>query len=474
MKSFQGWYVPAAMASPGGSGEQDHTVHGATLRLRKWSPDQLSLLLSGLRESGRRILAEIPVQRLLEGVDRVAQRFLDAGDPLRTSTLESMAPLAGYSDAMAEVVLGGMVDGWRASQLRKLLTSEFPDPGVLDGFRPGPHGGVTRAMGFPLAFHLGAGTVPGVSATSMIRSLLVKSAVLLRPAFGDVPLSVAFAKALSEELPEIAGCFAVLHWARERTDLTGRVLSSVDLVAAYGSDETLDGIRERLPLSTRFVAYRHRVGVAFIGREALERGGASGSGSARQSALEASRAVSLFDQRGCVSPHAVFVEEGGEVSPELWADFLADALQELERELPSGPVGPEAGVGIQQVRGAAELAEGLGRGWVRHGAGLAPWTVTVLQDEPLMPSCLNRVVRVIPVEDGLRAVDLLEPWARFLQSVGVEGFGDRGADLEDRLARMGVSRIVSLAAQPWPDAWWHHDGGSPLRDLVRWTDAERK
>jgi hypothetical protein len=328
-------------------------------------------------------------------------------------------------------------------------------------------------MGYPLAFHLGAGTVPGVATTSMIRSLLVKSAVLLRPSRNDLTWSAIFAKALAEALPDLAGCMAVLHWKAERSLLTDLVLSSVDLVVAYGSDETLDRIRKSIPLATPFVPYRHRLGVALIGREALGRSDPNGPGSAMESAWNVARAVALFDQRGCVSPHAVFVEEGGDVTPELWADLLAEALKKVERDLPSGPLAPRSGAAVQQVRGAAEVAEGLGKGWVRHGGASAPWTVLVLPDEPLVPSCLNRVVRVVPVSEGPEALTSLQAWAPFLQSVGLEGFGSRQAFLEERLARLGASRIVGVRSMPWPEAWWHHDGGSPLRNLVRWTDAER-
>jgi hypothetical protein len=327
-------------------------------------------------------------------------------------------------------------------------------------------------MGYPLAFHLGAGTVPGVATTSMIRALLVKSPVLLRPAKGDLVLPVAFAEALAEALPEVSGSMAVLHWDVEHPGITDTVLAAADLVAAYGADETLEQIRRRLPLTTRFLPYRHRLGVGLVGREALGRSGPSGPGTAMASAHDAARAVALFDQRGCVSPHVLFVEDGGDVTPELWADLLAEALKRLEPELPSGPLEPSAGAAVQQTRGAAELAEGLGKGWVRHGGPKAPWTVTVLPGEPLIPSCLNRVVRVVPVREGTEALGALEAWAPFLQSVGLEGFGDRRPGVEERLARMGASRIVRFASLPWPDAWWHHDGGSPLRDLVRWTDAE--
>jgi methionyl-tRNA synthetase len=37
-----------------------------------------------------------------------------------------------------------------------------------------------------------------------------------------------------------------------------------------------------------------------------------------------------------------------------------------------------------------------------------------------------------------------------------------------------VGRLVVVAFRyvPFPPPWWHHDGGGPLGDLVRWVDLE--
>lgn len=372
-----------------------------------------------------------------------------------------------------------------------LLRSEFPDPTVLDGFRPGSTGRWTRASGFPLTFHLGAGSVPGVATTSMIRSLLVKSAVLLKPGLGDFSLPVVFARGLEEEDSELTRSLAVLYWPVTESGRTETALEKVDLVVLYGGDVTVRWVRKRLPAHVPLRAYRHRMGFGLVGREALMEekrlspnpsgtpavsGGASleaARGRARAVARDAARAVALFDQRGCVSPRVVFVERGGEVEPEEWANFLAEALDEMETVLPSGEVSAEDGVSIQQHRGVAELIDGMGDGTTRHGGEAAPWTVVFRPHGTVEASCLHRSVRVLAVEDVMEALSALEDWAPYLQTVGVAGFEGRMPELADALSRLGVSRISPLARVPWPDPWWHHDGFGPLVELVRWTDVEK-
>jgi hypothetical protein len=72
------------------------------------------------------------------------------------------------------------------------------------------------------------------------------------------------------------------------------------------------------------VAYHHRASVALVGRAALT------NSTLPSTALDVARAVSMFDQRGCVSPQVVWVEEGGEVSPNAMAEAVAHALEGLE------------------------------------------------------------------------------------------------------------------------------------------------
>lgn len=275
---------------------------------------------------------------------------------------------------------------------------------------------------------------------------------------------------------------AVMYWPGDGRGKTEVALGEADLVVVYGSNEMVTWVRQRLPATTPLVAYRHRMGVALIGRQALAAASAAGPdgsalpgpgpGTARETALAAARAVALFDQRGCVSPHAILVEEGGAVDPEAWAGFLAGALEGLEEDLPSAALTAEEGGALQQLRGEAEMEEAQGRGRVFHGGARAPWTVLFQPGGGLEPSCLNRVVRVIPVARLTEALPILAHWRGHLQTVGIAGLGSGRRELLDGLVRLGVSRVVGLADVPWPSPWSHHDGMGPLQALVRWTDVE--
>ena len=104
----------------------------------------------------------------------------------------------------------------------------------------------------------------------------------------------------------------------------------------------------------------------------------------------------------------------------------------------------------------------------------APGFATVIfESEPdFVVSCLSRVVYVKPISDLVEVPAVLKGVERHLQTVALEGSGDRRPALAEALARLGVTRITPFQEVPWPPPWWHHDGASVFAGLVRWIDSE--
>ena len=50
---------------------------------------------------------------------------------------------------------------------------------------------------------------------------------------------------------------------------------------------------------------------------------------------------SVFDQTGCASCHNVYVEKGGTITPELFADYLADGMKKSATQIPKSDTSPE-------------------------------------------------------------------------------------------------------------------------------------
>jgi hypothetical protein len=278
-----------------------------------------------------------------------------------------------------------------------------------------------------------------------------------------------FAHALREEDAALADALAVVYWPGGSTALEAAALASADVVTAYGSDESVRVLRALTPITARFVAYHHRMSVGIVGRAVLT------STSVETAAADVAHAVALFDQRGCVSPQIVFVEEDGEVSPEGFAEALGRALSQVEARLPTGPRDVGDASRLQQARGTAELLEGTGAAKIVHG-GRDPWTVVLDKAQEagadLGVTPAGRFVRLRTIADAMEVPARLSPLALHLQTVGVAGLGGRVEKLARSLGEVGASRVTPFSAVPFPPPWWHHDGGGPLRDLVRWIDLD--
>lgn len=470
---FDAYALPAriegalAASSPGSYYEES----GVRVRYLDATPDWIGAVADVLLEA-RKALFTRDAGSIVAVLGRVGSRFLDPADPLRAEALELLPPTSGLSEEMAAAVLDGMAADWTGERLMALLRAELETECVLDGFVRSAARQV-MAVGPAFCLQIVAGGVPGVGVTALLRSLLLKGPTMLKPGRGDVVLPVLFARALREADPALADALAVLYWPGGEESLEDAAMARADVVTAYGSDETIGALRARTPATTRFVAYHHRVSVGIVGRDALteER--------LEATAAEVAGAVAFFDQRGCVSPQIVFVEDGAAEAgpaasaPATFVHALAGQLRLLEDRLPSGGLdGAEAST-LHQLRGTAELLAAAGEGTLIHG-GDAPWTV--LLESVTSPTGWRggRLIRVRAVSDVGEVPALLEPLARHLQTVGVAGLGERSSVIARALGRVGASRIVPFPEVAFPPPWWHHDGSGPLLDLLRWVDLEEE
>jgi hypothetical protein len=389
---------------------------------------------------------------------------------LRQIAEAALPAVTGYSPPMITRILDTMVADWRAERLLELLRVEFGDPDVLDGFRRRAHAaGRVRAFGPRLATHVFSGNVPGVGVTSLVRSLLVKGATLGKTAAGEPLLPALFAQGIADADAELGACLAVTYWPGGNEELEQVALGAAEAVIVYGSDEVVAGVRARTPAHARFLGYGHKLSFGLIGREALTE--TESQRAAERAALE----VATFDQQGCVSPHLFYAEEGGDTAPAEWARQLAAAMAAAESVLPRGSLNPREASAIRQLRGEAEFSQLAGSGVELHASEEGTsWTVIYDPDPSFAGSCLNRVVRVKPVQRLENIGGLIAPVGEYLQTVGVAVDPERLLRLAATLGRLGVSRVVPFGRMAWPPPAWHHDGRPPLRDLVRWCDVEEE
>ena len=461
---MDGWVWPDGVPAPG---QLEETPAGELLvRHPLAAPELTRILVTSLRDAGR-VLVAIPVAELVELLGGAGEALVSGMDD---GAVRQVAANAGMSTAMVREIVDGMAASWNTDALERLVAAEFPDPNVLDGFAPG-NARAIRAGGPGLTLHLGAGTVPGVTVTSILRALLVKSAVLVKPGAGDVALTIRLARELQRMDPRLGAAVAVQYWpggAEGWNQWEREVFRAADQVVIYGSDATIESVRARAPASTRLIEHPHRVGLAVVDpREAPD------------AEAEVARAAVLFEQRGCVSTQLVFLL--GDLSgARHWCAGLANELATLDDALPPGR--PEASElsALHQLRGRLRMKRAASAGGA-PSAGAAPgtielwhpegsrWTVILAPSDAFEPAG-GRTIWVVPAPDLNACLRALVPLAPILQTVGLAGIDAERVEFARKLCELGVTRAVSLARVPFPEPDWFHDGNRPLGELVRWSE----
>lgn len=447
------WVWPSGL--PGPDAFQAGAAGGMSIRYPKSDHHLARTVMSCLAESRGR-LAAMSARGLVNVLGAVGERLADGLDDRMVAEIAGNASL---TPAMARAVSRGMADSWTTEALDRVLRSEFADPAVLDGF-VADGGREMRAAAPGVTVHIGAGSVPGVTVTAIIRALLVKSPVLAKPGAGDIALTTRFARELHRADDRLRGALAVQYWpggdpAWESWER--EVLLWADQVVVYGGDDTIESIRAGAPAATRVIEHPNRLGVAIVD-----------PGAAPDADGQAARAVALFDQRGCVSTHLVLVL-GNHDDARDWCGRFAARLQALASTLP--PADAPAGdlSARHQLRGRLAL-RGADSGDVRLWTGdNGAWTVALAPPELFEPLG-GRTAWVVPVPDLAGCVDVLMPLSRVLQTVGLAGLGARRREFGEALAAAGATRIVPLDQVPFPDSDWLHDGSRPLGELVRWAE----
>jgi acyl-CoA reductase LuxC len=285
-----------------------------------------------------------------------------------------------------------------------------------------------------------ASNVPALALPAIVLGCLAGAAVLVKSGRDDALSALAFRRALDVVDPELAATVVAAYWPGGDAAREEPVFARADRVVVTGGDTALAALTGRLGRSV--VAHGPRSSVAIVGREA------SRDASVDALALD----VAMYDQRGCLSPHAVYVEGDGRA----FARRLGGALDAIAEHLPHGSPRTDERAALRLLVAEAEWAPGVEMTRGRGG--------TVIYEEAAVfrPTPGLRTVRVHPVEAADRVAALLPPAT--IESVGIAGLDGRAlaAGLRDR----GVSRICPVGRMQRPRLTWPRGQHAPLGVLL--------
>ena len=427
--------------------------------------EQMQALANRVRDAAAKHLRSMTVAQIIDVIDRAMARLLDRNDAYRQQAEAWLPVVSGYDADMVRLGLTGFFKTFRAAQLKRFVAEDFANPAVLDGFQPAPKGGAVRAFGPDLLVHSWAGNVPALSLWSLICGLLVKAPAVGKLASAEPLFAGWFARLLAEIHPPLADCLAVVWWRGAGGEEADALYAQADTVLAYGGNPTLDALRKRLPVTTRFLPHGHKLGFGLIGTAALD--ALKAPAVARLAAWDVMR----YDQQGCYSPHVFYIERGAPVPPRAFADYLAAELANLQRRFVRRELDLEEGATVARWQQTMEWA---GDTHQLLGPVDAAWSVAYSDSlQPLAPTALYRTIAVVAVDHLDDVLPVVAAQREFLQTAGIAAGPEELYRLADLLGAAGVTRISAIGSMSMPEAGWHHDGRFNLLDLVRMTEIEQ-
>ncbi|HUA39207.1 MAG TPA: acyl-CoA reductase [Candidatus Sulfopaludibacter sp.] len=439
------------------------------------SPGMLAEACQTLKRNRAQYLAHRSTDSMIRVLSAVAEGWLKPDNTFRKLALEIGPAETGFSVETLKRGLEGFFGQMTRENLQALLVQELGDADYVagDGRReptfsrdPSP---VTRHFwsGPEFLVHIAAGNIPNPTWAGVALGLLARSAQLVKCASGSAFLPRLFAHSLYEADPKLGACLEIAEWRGGSVALEEVLFGEADCVTATGSDEALAAVRSRLPVKTRFLGYGHRVSFGFVTREVLTRSGAS------RIVARAADDVVAWNQLGCLSPHVIYAQPGGEVPPDQFAELLAEELERREQTEPRGELPTLHAAAIASRRAIYEVrAAHSPETQMWHSRETTAWTVVFEADPRFQVSCLNRFIYVKPVKDLTELLQHVEVVRGMVSTVGIAAAEHQTEELAVQLARWGVTRVCPLGRMQNPPLTWRHDGRPTLGDLVTWAEWE--
>jgi hypothetical protein len=406
------------------------------------TPQSLRALSTRLREAGAALRA-LSLEARAEAIGGAAARLADPHDPLGAEARVALCASSEHAPAMVEWGLTTTLTPDVSDMLRTLCETWEPrTQGLL-------------AQPARLAAVVLAGNVFTAGFRALALPLVVGAPTLVKASSRDDVFPRLFARALAAVAPRVGDALGVATFPGGDEGCEAALFEQADSVSVYGSDATIAAVRARLGPSIAFAGHGHGVGAAYVPYAALD-----DVDTARDAAKRLALDIAAYDQRGCLSPHVVFVARSGRVVPREFSRLLADeGLTPLARTLPRGALPMDLGAQQLQWRGL-----GVVRGELFEGDGFA---VSYEADGPLRLSPGYRNVLVLECGDPRELARRLGPLGVHLKALGAGGDAARRAEVARALDAPLAPRISALGMMQTPGLGGPADAVDPFAPFRR-------
>jgi hypothetical protein len=414
--------------------------------------DSIEGIVEGLK-SKQAWLSSQPVNALIGLIEKVSLTWLDDHDL-------SVWKLNG---------LGFLVNWCSSNNLQSILNQSLRyHSGALDQFisitgeynrqawRANPRG---------LVCHWLSGNVPLLGMLTLVQSILTKNVNLIKVSSGNdkaLPLLLESFRAVEYKTPggytikgdDLLDTIAVIYYSSADRKNAEAFSLAADVRLAWGGADAINAICS-LPsrAGAEDLIFGPKTSCSVIACESI-----SNERSLRKILRKTATDVSSFDQTACASPHTVFVERGGLITPEDFAEKLGAFM---DKALITIPKEAEDSLTVNNIMTARAVGDFLGKYW---RSDEYEWTVLLNTNIELASPTYSRVITIVPVEDIMQVIKLLN---NEIQTVGLAAEGDKRLEFAERAAKRGVFRFPEIGRMTNFDVPW--DGIFAADRMVSWA-----
>jgi hypothetical protein len=309
-----------------------------------------------------------------------------------------------------------------------------------------------------LVVHWLAGNAPLLGFYSMFQAMVTKNVSIIKPSsrayedFIDILATIKKVNTAKIKGKDLLRSVAVVLVDRNDRIWQTELSKNADTRIAWGGKEAIEAISslpKKMHADDIMLGPKYSFGI--IDKESLI--------DYKKIAAKIALDIATFDQYACSSPHTIFMETGGSVTPEEFAKELADSLEYVGNKLiKKGTVDTRKNLDILTLRAKYSM---VGNVWSSLDT---EWTVILSKENGFGPACASRVVFIKPVKSLREITAFID---RGKQTIGISLKNSKRLDLLKEITFNGVDRCVPYGRMTFFESPW--DGMFITDRLVRWV-----
>lgn len=314
-----------------------------------------------------------------------------------------------------------------------------------------------------VVFHNLAGNLFLSGWESITNASLLGAASLVRCSENDRVFPGIWAYALMRANSLFADSIAICEWSASDSGRFRHAVELSDAVVCFGSDESVQAIRQATPWNKPFAGHGSTVSFSILTAEELR------NNPVEWLAEGCAYDFGVYDQQGCLSPRAIFIEDLYSRDVDRFIDALHSAMVLLEKNLPRALISLADRAALARARDNVLLdaaCGGVGRLVSSHN-DLFLMTVKAVQQFSLGP--VNRYIDVYLYKQFSEVEHLLRPFRDRTSTIAVADPRRSPAHL---MSGLQVKRVCEVGSMQTPPLAWCLDGLRPIQKMLRFQTVQ--